>query len=85
MQRLLAMAVIGLALAAPVTANAQAQRQRDCLTTDQQRVAISSGQAVPLAKAIRAVRGRNALRVRGAGARSSRPACAASRKGSSIC
>ena len=66
MQRLLAMAVIGLALAAPATAHAQAQR-RDCLTTDQQRVAIANGQAVPLAKAIRAVRGRGAVRVRSTG------------------
>ena len=67
MQRLLAMAVIGLALAAPATAHAQASRQRECLTTDQQRVAIASGQAVPLANAIRAVRGRGAVRVRGSG------------------
>lgn len=67
MQRLLAMAVIGMALAAPATTHAQASRQRECLTTDQQRVAIASGQAVPLANAIRAVRGRGAVRVRGSG------------------
>src|SRR5436309_9620581 len=67
MLRLLAMAVVGLALAAPAAANAQAQTQRDCLTTDQQRVAIASGQAVPLANAIRAVRGRGAVRVRSTG------------------
>ena len=67
MQRLLATAVVGLALAAPAAAHAQAKGQRDCLTTDQQRLAIASGQAVPLAKALRAVRGRGAVRVRGTG------------------
>jgi uncharacterized membrane protein YkoI len=67
MQKLLAAAAFSLALAAPAPAHAQANKQRDCLTTDQQRVAIASGQAVPLAKAIRAVRGRGAARPRGAG------------------
>jgi uncharacterized membrane protein YkoI len=67
MQRLLAMAVVGMALAAPAAAHAQASRQRECLTTDQQRIAIASGQAVPLANAMRAVRGRGAVRVRGSG------------------
>jgi uncharacterized membrane protein YkoI len=67
MQRLLAVAALGLALAAPTCAHAQAKKQRDCLTSDQQRIAIASGQAVPLAKAIRAVRGRGTARTRGAG------------------
>jgi uncharacterized membrane protein YkoI len=63
MRRLLAMAVLLIVLSAP--GPAAAAEKRVCLSKAEQRAAISHGQAVTLAAAIRSARGS----VRGRGAR----------------
>jgi len=71
MTRTLAMAAVLIALSGAGQAVAAEQRvagHRACLSKAEQRAAISHGQAVTLAEAIRAVRGR-AARVRGRSAR----------------
>ncbi len=59
------MAAIALALLASATAAAAAEKERVCLSKPEQKAAISNGQAVTLAQAIRSIRGS----VRGRGSR----------------
>jgi uncharacterized membrane protein YkoI len=59
------MAAIALALLASATAASAAEKERVCLSKPEQKAAISNGQAVTLAQAIRSIRGS----VRGRGAR----------------
>ena len=59
------MAAIALALLASATAASAAEKARVCLSKPEQKAAISNGQAVTLAQAIRSIRGS----VRGRGAR----------------
>jgi uncharacterized membrane protein YkoI len=61
----LALALAGTFLAVPVPAPARAAEGRACLTKAEQRAALSSGQTVTLAVAIRSARGS----VRGRGSR----------------
>ena len=60
MMRLAALAVVLLAAAHPARAEDQA---RVCLSKSEQRAAISNGQAVTLAQAIRSARGRGSQEV----------------------
>jgi uncharacterized membrane protein YkoI len=59
------MAAIALALLASATAASAAEKARVCLSKPEQKAAISNGQAVTLAQAIRSIRGS----VRGRGSR----------------
>ncbi len=59
------MAAIALVLLASATAASAAEKERVCLSKSEQKAAISNGQAVTLAQAIRSIRGS----VRGRGSR----------------
>jgi uncharacterized membrane protein YkoI len=66
MRRISALAILSIGLAMPPAMTAAASApERSCLTKAEQRAAISNGQAVTLATAIRSIRGS----VRGRGAR----------------